>query len=435
MCMLGITERLFGLGTETLVDHYSLTVEKQGDQIVFKPSHYYDRNASLVMDNERYEINSEMTFSVDYLQSENAVVTCVNDLLHSFSTDKLDETVGIVFSKDQISSIKDITVNNDRSVFDSEYEFDVFIADSIVIITVSEFYTNNTAQLDVLMEGAYPSVRIKSMEVDDQLFDLSTLERRKFSVESEIGFEGDIRFGSNKLSITTGCEYNIGRGEKIYCGADDVVGRIQRWNDTDIEVEVRPDSYCPITVSPDRVVDGTVIVELERDDIVPLSNLTVSYPEWVVGIDPRLKYEDADPSSKYSQRDKIGRNKYVFENVIPFENLRLYHGGGFMRFENNFRDLKPLSEKDGSDINIDLTARQKGLIINSKRSDIVNLIIDDESQQIQPEGSTMVKVDMEDTKVTAKSTDNEMIDQVDLSETVLSEIREVTIANDSIIIS
>lgn len=435
--MLGIKKRLFGWKAETLVDHYNLTVERSGDEVVFKPSPYYERNADLVMDDEEYEVDSEMTFSIDYLRGENAVIINSNDLLHSFSTNTVEEDIGLVFSEDQIDNINEITVNKGDNILnpDSEYEFDVFAGGEMFIITVSGFYVNNTVKLDIQMNGAYPSVRVSNVNPDNQLVDLSTMERREFRVESEIGFTGCVKFGAKKLDVTTGRKYNLGRSEKIYCESGEVSDRVEKWNNTDFGVEIRPDSYSPIKTVPDRVVDGTIIVEVAKDDIVSLSQLTVTYPEWVVGIDPRLKYEDIDPHSKYSKREKVGQNKYVFRNVIPFEDLRLFHGGGVMRFEESILDIKPLGSNSEEETQVNLTPKRKSLIINSKRSDTVNLIVDGESRQIESQGATVIEVDVDDTEVTAKSTDNRTIDKVSLSESALSETREITVVDDSVLIS
>lgn len=432
--MLGISDLLFGSDKEILVDHYAVNVERRGEEVNFESSFRSERNAELVMDEESYEIDSEMTFSLDYLKSENAVVVNSDELLHSFSTEEVDECVNLVFSKSQISEIQNITLNRDENVLNpnSEYEINVFIAGEIVIVSIEGFYVNNSVRMDVEMSGSYPSISIRTVSPDNQFFDFSSMEKRKVRFESDVRFSGDAKFKGDTLDFTTGNTYNIGCRKKMYCESDEITGRIEKWNDTELGVEVYPDSYRPIIVKPDRVVDGEMVLSITNEELTPLSEIKVNYPDWVVGIDPRLRYDIIDPRSKYSKRKKVGKNEYVFENVIPSEDLRLFHGGGVMRFEENIREIEGVEPDTVREFNVDLTPRKKGIIINSKREEVVNFIIDGQSKQLKASCTDVVEVEPSTVTVTVKSTENELIDEITILEGDLLETREIVLVNNNL---
>lgn len=436
--MLGIKNRLFGSSEETLAEHYNITVLKDGDTVKFNPKPHSDRCANLILDNENYTISNNMTFSIGYLKEENAVLENAGDLLYSFATETVDESICIIVGEKQVADINNITVNRQGSVFDSDthYKFDVFKSSEEWLIEVSGFYKNNPIRLGIEMNGSYPDFDIRNIKTDDADINISEVKEREVVFECYMDIKGDVRFGMKKLELDCNTAYNLGDDKTIFGEIDEIESKIEQWNCTDYEFQIRPDSYTPFKKEVSEVIDDKVMVVNinENDDLTELGSIKIEYPEWVVNIDPRLSYEKTDASNKYSNRKIVEDNVIVFDKVIPNEEIKVYHGGGVGRFENNILNISGIQPKESKFVRLSLTPKRKGLFLRSKREDTVNFIINSESFQLSEREYTEVDTDsVLDIKV--KSLENELIDELEMSKEDFLTIKEITVIDDKLSVS
>lgn len=434
--MFGIAERVFGSSDEKLVDSYNAEVVDKGDEVLLKPKAGSDRYVDLVLDEEEYSVDSKMTFSKDYLLTENGVVLNNSEVLYRFSEETVNESVELIMSYEQVENLNAVEINRTYDVLDSEsdYGFELWKFDDCFMFSISGLYANTPVNISVEFKGELPSLKLKGVEPKTQYFNLSSMKPRNLLFESDRELSAKFRFGMESLRMSAGHEsYKLGENETLYCEPGEVEERIERWNRIDYEFEVRPDNYAPIDKTVDEVHGNTMIVEINGDDLTPLASLTVEYPDWVVGIDPRLRYKNIDPSSKYSKREKLGQNKYEFSNVVPDQDLKLFHGGGIGRFENNILSLEGLESSDDKFVRINLVPKRKGILVNSKRTDSINLLIQGQSVQIGGQESEYVEVETGvDTSLKLKSRNNELIEETTIDQKELLTVREITVADDSV---
>lgn len=432
--MFGIAERVFGSSKETLVDSYNARVIDRGDEVLLKPKPGSDRYVDLVLDEEEYSVDSEMTFSTEYLKSENGVILNNSEVLHRFSQETVDGSLELIMSNEQVESLDSMEINRTYDVLDSEsdYGFELWSFDDCFIFSISGLYMNTPINLSVNFSGGLPNLRLKGVEPKTQYFDLSQIEERNLRFASNKRLSGKVRFGMETIQLNTEETHKLGSNKTLYCDPDEVTERIEKWKSTDYEFEVRPNNYAPIEKTVDEMNCNTMVVKINEDDLTPLTSLTVEYPDWVVGIDPRLKYKNIDPSSKYGKREKTGQNKYKFENVIPDQDLKLFHGGGIGRFKNNILSLEGLEPSEDKFVRTNLVPKRKGILVNSKRTDSINLLIQDQSVHIGEQESEYIEVDTGvDTSVKFKSKNNELIEETMIDQKELLTTREITIIDDS----
>lgn len=432
--MFGIKKRVFGSTKETLVDNYNVKVVSKGDEVIFRPK-YSDRNVDLVLDEGKYEIDSKMTFSMEYLESQSGVVLNNDDVLHRFSNDVSNESLHIMLSDNQIKDLSSVSLNKGSNILkqDTEHKINIWDFGEDAIISVSGLYENTPMRLSLEFNDCFPSVTIRDIEPVTQYFELSQMKERKIRFKSERVISGKVRFGMKTIDFSTDEIYNLRDESSIYCKATKVDEKIDQWNSTDYEFEVRPDNYGPIEKTVDKVLDNTMIVDIKESELHQLSEIRVKYPDWVVGINPHINYDGLDASSKYKKTEKVGQNEYIFKNIIPDEDINLYHGGGVGRFERNILNISGLKESQCEFIRISLTPKRKGVVLNSKRNDGLNFIMEDKSVHIGGGESEYVEFDMkEETEIKVKSFDNELIDQINIEKKDLQTLREIVVADKSV---
>lgn len=426
---------------EKIVDKRSIEVFKNENSVVFKPNYSSDTNLRLVLDNEEYKIEDEMEFSMEYLESENAVLLASYRVCHRFGNEKSDKSVNIVISNEQIKDIRSIEINRESiAKTDNDFEIDVYEFDDSSILSLYNIHKNVPFRITLKFYGSKPELNINKLKPRNQYLDVPDIKDQLLLIQSDKKIRGKIIFNSEFISKDIKLDeiYEIGADQSIYCEESEIGDRIESWNDIDYELIIRPDNYKPIKRTIRSINGDTIIVNIKEEDLVETSTLIVKYPDWVVGIQPRLRHKNVDPHNKYPKKEKIGRNKYKFKRIFPNERTKLYHGGKFRKFENGAIPFSELNSAESKEVHLMLNPRYKGIKLESMHEKPVNFIIQDQSYQISNDKSKTVTIDLNDIdesiSIRCKSHDNNDIDDREISKDDLKNTRKIKIIDDCMVI-
>lgn len=439
---MSIIKKLLNRGDSKnkIFDHYRMEVFEENGDIKFCPEG--DEWFTLSLTNgEKYDIGSELEFSKEYLENNNAVIEdSLGRVVMNFSNERSEGVVWFKLRKEQLSNFNGILINGENYCEKGNFSVSRTEKDKF-LLGISDF-PKGASSVEISFDSTRPSIEIKNCDLENvnEVVDLTTVYNNHIhlTISSRISGRLCLDHKSYKISEVKETIYqtDIGTNKIRLSNISNLQEEIQERKNRSLSITILPDNYAPMNKKV--TFSDTTEVTITPSDLDDLATLTLRIPEYL-GVNPKLRYsnrynsDDEFPKGrikKYGEYEKDG-DKIIFRKIWPGEEINIHYESN--SFEEVITRINPLKPGENKEVRPELTLKRKKLTVISKSEKSI-IKINGETKQISGEETFEVKV-KDQNDITVKNTSGEELYSKLLNKEKISKIKNIEVSKGKVAIN